>query len=129
VPKVADCGPCHGSPPASFPELGGKPGQNYDDIQTLLGELLPLIETYANDTLTMPIVYSAGYPYWCNDNGNPCRFDNGYVDFDATLLRAAYNYQLAQKEPCGYIHNGDYIKQLLVDSIEDLGGTASVTRP
>ena len=88
-----------------------------------------MIETYANDTLGVPIVYSNGYPYWCNDNGNPCNFANGYKDFDATLLKAAYNYQTALKDPGGYIHNGPYIKQILFDSIEDLGGTPSVDRP
>jgi hypothetical protein len=47
------------------------------------------------------------------------------------LLKAAYNYQVSHKEPCGYIHNADYIKQLLIDSILDLGGTVpgGITRP
>jgi hypothetical protein len=129
MPELASCAPCHGNPPPSFPELTGTPGTNFDDIETLLGELLPLIETYANDVIGMPIVYSSNYPYFCNDNGNPCNFANGYKDFDAKLLRAAYNYQTGQKEPAGYIHNGAYIKQLLFDSITDLGGTPSVTRP
>ncbi|MGB5301513.1 MAG: hypothetical protein WBP17_00005, partial [Gemmatimonadota bacterium] len=129
MPEVTSCATsgCHSG--ASFEELSGSPSTNYTDIQTLTGELLPLIVTYANDVLSMPIVYSDGYPYWCNDNGNPCNFANGYQDFDATLLKAAYNYQTALKDPGGYIHNGKYIKQILFDSIEDLGGTPSVTRP
>jgi hypothetical protein len=140
LPKVADCGPCHGSPPASFPELGGTPGQNYTDIQTLLPELLSAIQAYAttgdpgtglpNDA---PVVYDPiAYPYSFNDNGMGAadiNFGNPYRNFDRTMLRAVYNYQTGSKEPGGYIHNGDYIKQLLIDSIEDLGGTASVTRP
>ena len=40
--------------------------------------------------------------------------------FDATLLRAAYNYQFGQKEPCGYIHNGAYMRQILYDALDDL---------
>jgi len=45
---------------------------------------------------------------------------NRYNVFDATLLKAAYNYQVAQKEPCGYVHNPRYVLQLLYDSIRDL---------
>ena len=51
--------------------------------------------------------------------------DNRYEDFDAALLTAAYNYQVSQKEACGYIHNATYIAQLMVDSIEALGGDVS----
>ena len=55
---------------------------------------------------------------------------NAYKNFDAKLLKAAYNYQVTKKEPCGYIHNHKYIIQLLIDSIEDLGGNVSAyTRP
>jgi hypothetical protein len=132
LPEVVTCTVgtgCHTDSDGTFEGLSGSPSSNSAEIETLSGDLLPLIETYANDTLNMPIVYSNGYPYWCNDNGNPCRFDNPYVSFDAKLLRAAYNYQTAQKEPGGFIHNGAYIKQLLFDSITDLGGTPSVTRP
>jgi hypothetical protein len=44
-------------------------------------------------------------------------------------LKAAYNWQVADKEPCGYIHNGIYIRQLLFDSTVDMGGTPAVVRP
>jgi hypothetical protein len=36
---------------------------------------------------------------------------------------------VADKEPCGYIHNPDYVRQLLYDSIVDMGGTPVVTAP
>ncbi|MBA7653043.1 hypothetical protein ES703_60884 [subsurface metagenome] len=45
---------------------------------------------------------------------------------DETLLKAAYNYQLSKKEPHGYIHNSLYIAELLVDSIESLGGNVAI---
>ena len=45
------------------------------------------------------------------------------------MLTAAYNYQVALKDPAGYIHNGVYIKQILFDSIDVMGGTPSITRP
>jgi hypothetical protein len=127
LPKVTDCNGCH-NPGDTFPTLNGSPKNNYDDIQTLFGELLPLIEDYAETTLGMPIVYADHYPWWCNA-GSPCNGGNPYVSFDAKLLKATYNYQLGQREPGGYIHNGDYVKQLLIDSILDLDGTPSVTRP
>jgi hypothetical protein len=40
------------------------------------------------------------------------------------LLKAAYNYQLSQKDPGGFAHGGKYIIQLLFDSIEDLNTEA-----
>jgi hypothetical protein len=45
------------------------------------------------------------------------------------MLTAAYNYNVGAKDPAGYVHNGDYIKQLLYDSIVAMGGTPSVSRP
>ena len=62
------------------------------------------------------VVFLSGYPYFSNIT-------------TVAQLRAAYNWQVADKEPCGYIHNGDYIQQLLYDSIVDMGGTPTVTAP
>jgi len=45
------------------------------------------------------------------------------------MLTAAYNYQVGLKDPCGYIHNADYIQQLLFDSIVAMDGTPDVSRP
>jgi hypothetical protein len=39
-------------------------------------------------------------------------------------MRAAFNYQFSLKEPAGYVHNGNYVIQLLQDSIMDIS-TAS----
>ena len=45
-------------------------------------------------------------------------------------MRAAHNYQLQAKDPGAYAHNFEYVAQLLIDSIEDLGGdVAGVIRP
>jgi len=136
TPTVADCGPCHSG--ATFPELTPAISTNYDDIQALLPELLTAIQAYANAgtpglAQASPVVYDPiAYPYWFNDNGMGAadiNFGNRYRDFDFDLLKAAYNYQTGEKDPGGYIHNGAYIKQLLIDSIVDLGGTPSVSRP
>ena len=74
------------------------------------------------------IVYeSHTYPYWffdpnCNGEVDPgeANYGNRYQNWTPRLLKAAYNYQVATKDPGGYAHNGKYIIQLLYDSIEDL---------
>ena len=46
------------------------------------------------------------------------------------LLRAAYNYQYATKDPGVYAHNGKYITQALYDTLEDMGVDVSgMVRP
>ncbi len=127
VPAIASCsgGTCHGSP-ADFTDLAGKPSESYDAIQALLPALLTAIQNYAATTLNEPIEYlEDDYPYWFNAS------DGESYQFDATLLKGAYNYQTGLKDPGGYIHNGDYIQQILSDSIVDLGGTLppGFTRP
>ncbi|MDH3200492.1 MAG: chitobiase/beta-hexosaminidase C-terminal domain-containing protein [Myxococcales bacterium] len=121
IPAVDSCISCHGG--TSFETLGGTPGQSYTNIQALLPELYSEIQDYAATVIGVPIVYDGRF---CNDNGEPCGRSNSYEDFDAKLLPAAYNYQVALKDPNGFIHNGTYIQQLLHDSIVDLGGTPSV---
>ncbi|MFZ2053131.1 MAG: hypothetical protein WAU81_02930 [Candidatus Aminicenantales bacterium] len=149
-PSKEDCVLCHGQDiaqphPGSDPDLfefeGIRPAQtpDYDadgntreslesEIDGLEAALLAQIQVYGN-SLGAPIAYDpVNYPYFFNDlNGNgvvdPDEADrsNGYA-FNAPMLRVGYNYQLSIKEPCGYIHNPLYIAQLLVDSIEHLGG-------
>jgi hypothetical protein len=72
-----------------------------------------------------PIVYdSHAYPYFFDDAGER------YATWTPALLRAAYNYQYAQKDPGGFAHNGQYVLQTLYDSLEDVGGDVSgMTRP
>jgi hypothetical protein len=120
-PDLAFCQSCHSGD--SFDTLGGTPGQSYTNIQALLPELLAEIEDYADTEIGVPIVYDGQF---CNDNGEPCSRSNAYTVFDDTLLKAAYNYQVALKDPNGFIHSGTYIQQILYDSIEDLDGTPSV---
>jgi hypothetical protein len=40
-------------------------------------------------------------------------------------MKAAHNFQIWVKEPGAWAHNTNYIAQLLIDSIEDLGGDVS----
>jgi hypothetical protein len=75
------------------------------------------------------IVYDAhAYPYLFDEAGER------YATWTPRLLRAAYNYQYASKDPGAFAHNGKYVIQVLYDSLEDLGQQVSVdmsgmTRP
>jgi hypothetical protein len=73
---------------------------------------------------------AAANPYWFVDtNGDGIHQSTETTRYafpaDKILLKACYNYQVSQKEPCGYIHNALYIAQLLVDSTVDLGGSVT----
>lgn len=152
-PNPADCVLCHGhdvsqpnpgADPAKFEVSGIRPGTvpDYDgdgnireslqsEIKGLEKLLYAQIQAYGF-SIGSPIVYDPNvHPYFFRD-----RNGNGLVDpgeatsanrysFTALHLRAAYNYQVSKKDPCGYIHNSRYIAQLLVDSIEHLGGSVS----
>ena len=70
------------------------------------------------------ITYGEGYPYFFNDAGE------NYGTWTPNLLRAAYNYQYALKDPGGFAHNPEYIIQILYDSLEAMGADVSgMTRP
>ena len=109
VPDLAACVDCHGGGEGGFESLDGSPIINAAAIQQLKDQLLGLLTASG-------VVSTDGYPYFANIT-------------TAQQLRAAYNWQLADKEPCGYIHNGAYIRQLLFDSIVDMGGTPVGSRP
>ncbi len=99
-----------------------------EEIAGLQEILYGSIQTYAKDVAGAPIVYSsAAYPYFFNDtngDGQPGQdeavFPNAYKSWTPRLLRAAYNFQVANKDPGEHAHNGKYIIQLLYDSIDDL---------
>lgn len=109
-----------------------------EEIMTLEDALYAAIQTYASEVVGTSIAYNPNaYPYWFIDtNGSgvadaeEVNFDNRYVTWTPTLLRAAYNYQYAQKDPGDFAHNPDYILQILYDAIEAIGGDVSAyTRP
>jgi hypothetical protein len=110
----------------------------YYEEQAMLEALLPAIQAYAAETVGTPIAYDAhAHPYWYIDtDGNgvadeaEVNSDNRYATWTPRLLRAAYNYQYAMKDPGSFAHNGQYIIQTLYDSLEDLGMDVSgMTRP
>ena len=96
------------------------------EIGTMTALLYDSIQVYAESTDGVDdIVYdSHAYPYFFNAAGDR------YGTWTPRLLRAAYIYQYALKDPGGFAHNGAYVMQMLYDAIEDLGGDVStMTRP
>lgn len=146
-PKVADCSTCHSGltefsqlrPAAASADYDGDGNTSEGmaaEIAGLEDALYAAIQAYGRAN-TGPVGYAvSSYPYWfkdTNDNGtieeSEASYSNGYK-FDATLLKAAYNFQVSKKDPNGYIHNWRYVTQLLYDSIDALGGdTSKLTRP
>jgi len=103
----------------------------YYEIEGLQETLLEAIKAYATDVAAAPIVYDSGaYPYFfndTNDNGeadeDEANYGNRYVSWTPRLLKAAYNFQTALKDPGSYAHGGKYHIELLYDSIEELDAT------
>jgi hypothetical protein len=108
------------------------------EIDSMREILYAAIQDYSLNTIGTGILYdSHSYPYFFVDtNGNgevdegEVGRDNRFSSWTPRLLRAAYNYQYASKDPGAYTHNAPYIIQALYDSIEDVGGDVSaMTRP
>jgi hypothetical protein len=93
------------------------------EIETLQGRLLAGIKIYA---LATEGVGEIDYV----DGRFQNRFGETYSSWTPRLLQAAYNYQYSTLNQGGYAHNGKYVIQLLIDSMDDLGfGTLGMTRP
>jgi hypothetical protein len=108
------------------------------EIETLHEALYAALQAYANETIGTGIVYSsARHPYFFIDtNGNgvadpeEINADNRYASFTPRLLIAVYNYQYVAKDPGAFVHNGEYVIQVLLDTLEDLGAPVEgATRP
>ncbi|PKO12780.1 MAG: hypothetical protein CVU39_21840, partial [Chloroflexi bacterium HGW-Chloroflexi-10] len=135
--KVEVCSGCHGittveelrdvREPSSFMDYDGDDDLEegvYYEVVGLQEMLLSAITTYATEVAGAPIVYNAAaHPYFfadTNANGAADEGEEKYVNWTPRLLKAAYNYQVTQKDPGGYAHGGKYLIQLMYDSIEDL---------
>jgi hypothetical protein len=152
-PNPEDCVYCHGqdvsepnqgADPSKFKFSGIRPGSTpdydgdgntsealKDEIRALEAAMYAQMQAYGT-SIGAPIIHdSHSYPYFFIDTNGNGEVDAGEAtrsnsySFDAKMLRAAYNYQMTLKEPHGYIHNSRYIAQLIVDSIEHLGGDVS----
>jgi len=85
------------------------------EITGLQEMLYQAMQAYSSEVGGAGIVYdSHAYPYFFDDAGE--RFGS----WTPRLAKAAYNYQVSQKDPGEFAHGGKYIIQLLYDSIESL---------
>lgn len=111
----------------------------YGEVATLKEAMYAAMVDYSTTNAdTATIIYDAhSYPYFFVDTngdgvGTPdeINYGNQYNTWTPNLLAAAYNYQLASKDPGGFAHNGAYIIQLIIDSTAAVGGDVSAfTRP
>ena len=95
------------------------------EIETVHTALYEAIQAYAAETVGTGTEYNAHrYPYWFTPDGER------YNTWTPRLLQAAYNYQYAAKDPGAFTHNPEYLLQVLIDSLNDVGGdTSGMTRP
>ncbi|MCJ7726620.1 MAG: cytochrome c3 family protein, partial [Acidimicrobiia bacterium] len=91
----------------------------YYEIEGVTATLYLAMQAYATEILGTSLVYdAASYPYFFAD-------DEAFASWTPRLLKAAYNFQVANKDPGAFAHGGKYILQLLSDSIEDLNSVLS----
>lgn len=98
-----------------------------EELDGARAKLLGAIQRYGQER-AMPVCYSStSYPYWFNDaNGDGVCAPGeavpaaGYKGWSPRLMRAAYNYQMATKDPGAFAHNAKYVLELLFDSIQDV---------
>jgi hypothetical protein len=133
--EVETCVACHGEfedvtdiriDSTDYDGDGDTSGGINSEIAGMTEALYAAIQAYAESTEGVsPIEYNpARYPYFFDDAGER------YGTWTPALLRAAYNYQYAQKDPGAFAHNAKYLIQVLYDSIEHVGGDVSgMTRP
>jgi len=97
-----------------------------DEIRGLENTLATVIQNYVLINARAAILFSAGYWYKdLNGNGildsNETGSSNRYQG-TAPWLKAAYNLRVSTLAEHGFIHNARYLAELLVDSIQHLGG-------
>jgi hypothetical protein len=128
--------------PADFDGDGSNAAGVHAEILGLHARLYAAIQAYGREVAGAPIGYSrAAFPYFFADTDGDgtiseteAVFPNRYQSWTPRLLKAAYNYQVAAKDPGGYVHNPAYLLQLLHDSLESLSERVAVdmgalTRP
>ncbi|MBN2045806.1 MAG: hypothetical protein JW757_12350 [Anaerolineales bacterium] len=132
--KVDACAACHGTDDLAVIRMREDDFDGDGDLaEGLAGEVAGLADllfaqmqayTEADETLTGIVYDGHNYPYFFDTEGGR------FTSWTPALLRAAYNFQYAQKDPGAFAHNGTYVIQVLIDSIDALGGdVTSLTRP
>ncbi|MCU0519504.1 MAG: hypothetical protein MUF84_02265 [Anaerolineae bacterium] len=104
-----------------------------EEIATMEEAVYAAMLDYAATALGAPIVYGDDSPYFFKDlNANGLvdadEIDraNAYTGWTPRLLRAAYNYQYVHKDPGAFAHNGEYVLQLLYDTLASVGDQNTV---
>jgi len=131
-PKVETCQTCHDT---TDPTTIRETDVDYDgdgnitegvkgEVDTLAEALYAQMQTYAAAHGGAIEYKATAYPYFYGADGK------AYATWTPKLVKAAFNYQYSQKDPGVYVHNNKYIIQILIDSIQDIGGNVSkYTRP
>jgi hypothetical protein len=88
------------------------------------------IVAYAKEVSGKDIVYdAAAYPYYFVDTNGDGKHDatetDRYASWTPRLLTAAFNYQYSIKDPGAFAHNGQYVIQVMYDSIASLNEKVS----
>jgi hypothetical protein len=131
-PKLEACETCHSTKdPTTIRETDVDYDGDGDVTEGIKGEVDTLAEALYAQLQTYSaanggaVTYDAhAYPYFYGADGK------AYATWTPRLVKAAFNYQYSQKDPGVYVHNNKYIIEILIDSIEDLGGNVSAyTRP
>ena len=119
---------------ADFDGDGSNAGGIHAEIAGLHARLYDAIRAYAAEVAGVPIAYSPdAHPYFFADPDGDGEVARGggegsarYQNWTPRLLKAAYNYHVAAKDPSGYVHNPAYLLQLLHDSLESLSERVEV---
>jgi hypothetical protein len=147
-PEVAHCDDCHTfTNPADISTINrfSAYNGNYDgdaatttlkaEVAAIAARLYSRILAYAPTEGQGPIVLDAhASPYWYKDDGagggvagdgirqagETTRYS--YAKNPGKLVKACYNYLLYERDPGAWAHNGFYQIQLMIDSLEDIGG-------
>jgi hypothetical protein len=135
--RVDECATCHGTTDVETIRMsdvdydgdGDAEEGIAEEVATLREALYAAMQDYATEVVGTGIVYDAhSYPYFFDEA------EERYGTWTPRLAQAAYNYQYSLKDPGTFAHNGQYIIQILYDTLEDLGQQVSVdmsgmTRP
>ena len=133
--KTETCAACHGTEDVEAIRFTSGDPVDYDgdgdttegiagEIATLADVLYAQLQTYAAANGGALSYDGHAYPYFFGADGKQ------YATWTPRQLKAAFNYQYTQKDPGAFAHNAKYIIQILIDSIEDLGGDVTAyTRP
>ncbi len=104
-----------------------------EELKTLEDALLAQLVAVTGGGAAGTLCYAHANPYFFQlDAAGVCQSNAAgrFTPWTPALLQAAHNYQFSHNEHGAWAHNFRYMAQLLIDSIENLGGdVSSFTRP